>query len=102
MTKSDMITKYSDLTAEDRRSFDRWLRANVAIASIVALGLFAMAVASGPSTPGPRSASAQGARGIDVSAVAKNHMQNEVLSVEELMLRMDLNALPETKVDEPY
>jgi hypothetical protein len=42
--------KYRALSPEDRRTFDRWLRANAAAGLILAAGLVAMAV-MGSSSP---------------------------------------------------
>jgi len=37
---------YRSMSPDDRRTFDRWLRANVAVGIILAAGLVAMALAS--------------------------------------------------------
>jgi hypothetical protein len=101
MTKGEAFHQYQHMSADEKRTFDRWLRLNAVVATVFAAGLLAMSLAS-TFTPGPRSALAQNILGIDVSAAAKNHRQNEFLSVRELMLRTDVNQLPEHKVHEPY
>jgi hypothetical protein len=55
-------------SAEDGREFERWIRANFVIGSLLAAGLFAMAVAGAPSA-GPGDAfAAPGAKGSEVAA----------------------------------
>ena len=46
MQKRDIVEKWSP---QDWREFDRWIKANAIIGSLVAAGLFAMAVAGAPS-----------------------------------------------------
>jgi hypothetical protein len=101
MTNGEVFQRYQRMSADEKRTFDRWLRLNAVVATVFAAGLLAMSLAS-TFTPGPRSALAQDRPGIDVSAAAKNHTQNEFLPVRELMLRTDVNQLPEHKVHEPY
>jgi hypothetical protein len=93
MTKAEMLASLKHMSPEDRRTFDRWLKANMVIASIVATGIVAMAMAGAGADAdsiGPRSAIA------DVRPVAKP------LSPHELMLRLPADALPVQQVDEPF
>ena len=46
LEKRDIIEKWSP---QDWREFDRWIRANAIIGSLLAAGLLAMAVAGAPS-----------------------------------------------------
>ena len=46
LEKRDSVEKWSP---QDWREFDRWIKANAIIGSLVAAGLFAMAVAGAPS-----------------------------------------------------
>jgi hypothetical protein len=46
LEKRDIIEKWSP---QDWREFDRWIKANAIIGSLLAAGLFAMAVAGAPS-----------------------------------------------------
>ena len=46
LEKRDIIEKWSP---QDWREFDRWIKANAIIGSLIAAGLFAMAVAGAPS-----------------------------------------------------
>lgn len=45
MKKDDNLRKYRDMPDEARREYDRWMSANAAIGTIVAVGLIAMALA---------------------------------------------------------
>jgi len=93
MTKGEMIAYYKNMSAEDQRTFDRWLKANMAIASIVAFGLLAMALAgtgADADSIGPRSAMA------DVGPASNPP------SPYLLMLRLAPDELPVEQVDEPF
>jgi hypothetical protein len=46
LEKRDIVEKWSP---QDWREFDRWIKANAIIGSLLAVGLFAMAVAGAPS-----------------------------------------------------
>jgi len=56
LEKRDIIEKWSP---QDWREFDRWIRANAIIGSLLAAGLLAMAVAGAPSA-GPGDTAAAG------------------------------------------
>jgi hypothetical protein len=56
LEKRDIIEKWSP---QDWREFDRWIKANAIIGSLLAAGLFAMAVAGAPSL-GPGDTAAAG------------------------------------------
>ena len=49
MGKGDMARMYKYMSAEDQRTFDRWLKANTIISLIFATGLIAMAFAGSTS-----------------------------------------------------
>src|SRR5215216_6183803 len=67
MAKGEFLVKYQGLSTEDRRTFDRWLKANAVIASIFAMALVAMAInSSGP--PWPATATAKSAETGDITA----------------------------------
>ena len=53
MGKSDIARMYKYMSAEDQRTFDRWLQANTIISLIFATGLIAMSFA-GSTAVGPR------------------------------------------------
>jgi hypothetical protein len=95
MTKGEMLAYYKDMSAEDQRKFDRWLKTNMVIASIVAVGLLCMALAgagAGPNSFGPSSAVAD-----PRPAIASGS-----LSAYELMARLAPGELPVQQVDEPF
>jgi hypothetical protein len=93
MTKGEMLAYSRDMSAEDQRKFDRWIKANAAIATIVAMGFVAMALAgvgADADSIGPRSAIA------DVRPAANPP------SPYVLMLRLAPGELPVEQVDEPF
>jgi hypothetical protein len=93
MTRGEMLAYYKNMSADDHRTFDRWLKANMAIASIIAVGLIAMALAGAGADAdsiGPRSAIA------DVSPAESPP------SPYLLMLRLKPGELPVEQVDEPF
>jgi hypothetical protein len=47
----DELFDYKTLSPDDRRTFDRWLKSNALLGSILAAGLVAMAVAGSSSGP---------------------------------------------------
>jgi hypothetical protein len=56
LQKRDIVEKWSP---QDWREFDRWIKANAIVGSLLAAGLFAMAVAGVPSA-GPADTAAAG------------------------------------------
>jgi hypothetical protein len=58
MTKGDIHRIYRNMSPQDQRAFERWLKANVVVASVFAAGFIAMALAGadalGPVTPRPK------------------------------------------------
>ena len=59
MGKGDIARMYKYMSAEDQRTFDRWLQANTIISLIFATGLIAMAFA-GSTTVGLREEAVSG------------------------------------------
>lgn len=51
MGKGKIFEQYRTQSPDDRPTFDRWLKANAVIGSILAAGLIAMAVAGSRSGP---------------------------------------------------
>jgi hypothetical protein len=66
---------YMKMSSDDRRTFDRWLKANAIIGLICAVGIIAMAVA-GSNSGGSRDA-----------AVAENNKTSDVVASEKRRLR---------------
>ena len=66
MEKRDSVEKWSP---QDWREFDRWIKANAIIGSLLAAGLFAMAVAGVPSGSGD-TAAAGNSSGTEMTTVS--------------------------------
>jgi hypothetical protein len=62
--KRDIVGKWSP---DDWREFDRWIRANAVIGSLLAAGLLVMAVAGAPSA-GPGDAATAAGAGVSVQS----------------------------------
>jgi hypothetical protein len=67
LEKRDILEKWSP---QDWREFDRWMKANAIIGSLVAAGLFAMAVAGAPSAGPGDTALAGNSRGAEMTTVS--------------------------------
>ena len=67
MEKRDIVEKWSP---QDRREFDRWIKANAIIGSLLAAGLFAMAVAGAPSLGSGDTAAAGNSSGTDMTTAS--------------------------------
>jgi hypothetical protein len=44
MEKGKIVEQYRSMSAEDQRTFNRWVKANAAVGLIIAAGLIAMAL----------------------------------------------------------
>ena len=67
MQKRDIVEKWSP---QDWREFDRWIRANAIIGSLLAAGLFAMAVAGAPSAGSGDTAAAGNSSGTEMTTAS--------------------------------
>jgi hypothetical protein len=90
MTKSELLAKYkySDLSSEDGRTFDRWLKGTGVIAAIFTVALVIMALNTWGS-PGP------------ATATARSAMTDQGLSVRHLMIRVSRD-LPVQVINDPF
>ena len=70
MTKREIL-QYKNLSTNDQRTFDRWLKANAVAGSLFWAAVVAIAMAT--SNPGPREASAKSPRAIEFGALEKGH-----------------------------
>jgi hypothetical protein len=68
MTKREIL-QYKNLSTNDQRTFDRWLKAN----AVAGLLFWVVAIAMATSNPGPREASAKSPRAIEFGAFEKGH-----------------------------
>jgi hypothetical protein len=59
--------RFTPLSPEDQRAFDRWLKANAILGFIIAVGLLAMALAGSNSVGRPDSAAADSSNSSDVA-----------------------------------
>jgi hypothetical protein len=59
--------RFTPLSPEDQREFDRWLKANAILGLIIALGLLGMALAGSNSVGRPDSAATDGPNSSDVA-----------------------------------
>ena len=98
MTKSELLGKYRDLSPEDQRRFDRWLKANAVGATIFALALIAMAINSS-GLPGPEAAAAKTA--VNSNAAGSVARPATGLSAHELMIRLG-RELPVQRTSDPF
>lgn len=69
--KRDIVRKWSP---EDWREFDRWIRANAVIGSLLAAGLLVMAVAGAPSAGSGDAAAAADSKGSEVGASVQSRL----------------------------
>jgi len=94
MHKGDIFLKYRNMSAEDQRTFNRWLKANIVVSSIVVSGLLVMALARSDALS-PRTAVAENTK----RAVMRP--SERVKSAHELMILAPYR-LPVEQVDEPF
>jgi|SRR6266540_7387193 len=99
MTKREIL-QYKSVSANDQRTFDRWLKASAVVGSIFAAVVFATAMAA--SDPGPRQADAKGTKATEFGTSEKRHDASRVLSAYELMIRIPPDQLPVEQVDQPF
>jgi hypothetical protein len=97
MTKGDLIGQYKTMSAQDQRTFDRWLSANLVLGSAIAAGLLFMAF-GGPDLVTPGAAVADG-KPVAESSVP---VPGRAMSPFDLMIRIAPDALPTQQVDEPF
>ena len=67
MEKRDIVEKWSP---QDWREFDRWIKANAVIGSLLAAGLLAMAVAGAPSAGSGDTAAAGNSSGAEMTTAS--------------------------------
>ena len=74
LEKRDIIEKWSP---QDWREFDRWIKANAIIGSLLAAGLFAMAVAGAPSAGSGDTAAAGNSSGTEITTASSRAIMPE-------------------------
>ena len=95
MPKGDILLSYKTMSAEEQRTFNRWLKANLVLSSLTAAGLLAMALASS-NMLSPREAVADNSKPGIVQA------SERVKSAHELMSQIAPYRLSVEQVDEPF
>jgi len=87
MGKGGIVSYYRGLSAEDRRTFDRWLKANAVAGAIFATGLIVMAL-TGSRSVGPRDAElASRTKASDVAVSEQRWRQPGVVTTQDPMIR---------------
>jgi hypothetical protein len=99
MTRHDLL-QYKNESAEDQRSFNRWLKVSAVVGSIFAAVVVAIAIAA--SDPGPREAGAKTPKATKFGTSEKRHDASTVMSAYELIIRIAPDQLPVEQVDEPF
>jgi hypothetical protein len=97
MTKGEIIGQYRNMSAQDQRTFDRWLSANLVIGSVIAAGLLFRAF-GGPDLVTPGAAVADGKPAAESSVP----VPGRPMSPFDLMIRIAPDALPTQQVAEPF
>jgi hypothetical protein len=97
MTRHDLL-QYKNVSAEEQRSFNRWLKVSAVVGSIFAAVVVAIAIAA--SDPGPREAGAKSPKTTKFGA-SEQHDASRVMSAYELIIRIAPDQLPVEQVDEP-
>jgi hypothetical protein len=96
--KGEVIAQYRKMSEEDRRTFERWLKANIIAAFSVVIVLLAATFVSSDSF-GPNAAIA----GNDSAAVTNPApVPGRPMSAFDLMIRLAPDALPVEQVDQPF
>jgi len=90
MGKGHTAFYYRGLSPEDRRTFDRWLKANAIVGAIFAIGLIAMALTSSRSA-GPGDAEvASRTKASDVAVSEQRWRQPGVVTTQDPKVRSKL------------
>jgi hypothetical protein len=90
MGKGRTAFHYRRLSAEDQRTFDRWLKANAIVGAILATGLIAMAL-TGSKSVGPRDAEvASSTKASDVAVSEQRWRQPGVVTTHDPKVRSKL------------
>jgi hypothetical protein len=100
MTKGEIIRHSRRLSPRDQLAFDRWLKANLVVGSLIAGGLVLMAVAGSGARLGPEQAIASSSPAIPT---ARNRPLHDLKATPlEMMSRIKPGELPVQQVDAPF
>lgn len=100
MTKGEIIQTYRELSIEDQKGFDSWLKANAVIASLFAAALLGMAI-GGSDVSVSTQALAKDAQTTGYGATQRIE-RIDVVSPYDLTLRYAPDQLPVEQVDAPF
>lgn len=90
MGKGGIPSYYRGLSQEDRRTFDRWLKANAIVGAIFATGLIVVALA-GSRSGGPRDAQvASRTKASDVTVSEQRWRQPGIATTQDPKVRQKL------------
>ena len=90
MGRCNLPSYYKRLSAEDRRTFDRWLKANAIVGAIFATALIAMAL-TGSRSVGPRDAElASRTKASDVAVSEQRWRQPGIATTQDPKVRQKL------------
>jgi hypothetical protein len=97
MTKGDLIGQYKTMSAEDRCTFERWIKFNLAAGCLIVAGLLFMAF-GGPDLFTPSEAVAKSKAATESAAP----VPGRAMSPFDLMIRIAPDGLPIEQVDQPF
>jgi hypothetical protein len=87
MGTGGIASYYRGLSREDRRTFERWLKANAVVGAIFATGLVVMAL-TGSRSVGPRDAElASRTKASNVAVSEQRWRQPGVVTIQDPMIR---------------
>jgi hypothetical protein len=90
MGRGGIASYYSGLSREDRRTFDRWLKANAIVGAIFATALIVMAL-TGSRSVGPRDAElASKTKASDVAVSEQRWRQPGIATTQDPKVRQKL------------
>jgi hypothetical protein len=76
MTKGQIFRKYNDLSPEDQRTFDRWMRANAVVGVCLVAAVVTIA-SNGSQPPGPSAGPATQAQTVSIQELhSLAHLDN--------------------------
>jgi hypothetical protein len=100
MTKGEFVAHRRRLSPPDQLAFDRWLKANLVVGSLIAGGLVIMAIAGSGASLGPEQAIASNSTGM--ANAANRALHDRQATPLGMMSRIRPGELPVQQVDAPF
>jgi hypothetical protein len=100
MTKGEIIAHRRRLSPADQLAFDRWLKANLVIGSLMAGGLVLMAIVGSGASFGPEQASASSSPAM--AKAGNRPLHDRDATPLGMMRRIKPGELPVQQVDSPF